>query len=48
MERRAWAGWLVAPLALLVLGVTVAPSGPVRIQVVVDGTPVTIGQPATV
>jgi len=48
VERRAWAGWLVAPLALLVLGVTVAPSGPVRIQVVVDGTPVTIGQPATV
>ena len=48
MARRAWAGWLVAPLSLLVLGVTVAPSAPVRIHVVVDGTPVTIGQPATV
>lgn len=48
MARRGWAGWLVAPLALLVLGVTVAPSAPVRIHLVVDGTPVTIGQPATV
>ncbi len=48
MARRAWAGWLVAPLAVLVLGVTIAPSDPVQIHVVVDGRPATIGQPATV
>ncbi|MCB1017449.1 MAG: polysaccharide deacetylase family protein [Acidimicrobiales bacterium] len=45
---RTWAGWLVAPVALLGLGVTSAPAPPVQIHVVVDGTPVVIGQPATV
>lgn len=45
---RTAAGWLVAPLALLGLGVATAPSAAVRIHVVVDGRPVAVGQPATV
>ena len=45
---RTLAGWLVAPLALLGLGVATAPSAAVRIHVVVDGRPVAVGQPATV
>ena len=45
---RTAAGWLVAPLALVALGVTMAPSAEVRINVVVDGRAVAVGQPATV
>lgn len=45
---RTWAGWLVAPLALLGLGVATAPSAAVRVHVVVDGRPVAMSQPATV
>lgn len=45
---RTVAGWLVAPLALVGLGVATPPPTTVRIHVVVDGAPVAVGQPATV
>ncbi len=45
---RTVAGWLVAPLALVGLGVTTPPPTTVQIHVVVDGRPVGVGQPATV